>query len=117
MADDARSKYAVHFYGNDYGFLVRGTLDPFEALRFAVEEDEDCRIGGYYTTPDWDEINLADVQILADTLHGLIRAARPGLYRMRPASEAERDDENVSWWTVYAERPGRGTFEGVEFGG
>lgn len=106
-----RSETAVHIYRED-GFLVRGTLDPMEALKLAIEEDEDCQIAGYFTTPDWDVINPRDVDMLADILHGLLAAARPGLYRIVPAP---RDDDDYSWFARPVDARGPGVFEGVEF--
>jgi len=106
-----RTKTAVHIYRED-GFLVRGTLDPMEALKLAIEEDEDCRIAGYYTTPDWDVIDPRDIDMLADILHGHLATARPGLYRVVPAP---RDDDDYRWYVWPADARGPGVFEGVEF--
>lgn len=51
-----RSKYAVHFLVED-GFVVRGTLDPHEALALAVGEDDhfSCEGPGCQSVDDHDQ--------------------------------------------------------------
>lgn len=112
----SRTKTAVHFYVED-GFLVRGTLDPHEALALAVAH-EDYFEARYYvaecTRRDDDEENPLpeDVLYLGDLCHRLITEARSGLYRIVPAHP---DDDEYKWWTRQADVRGPGVFEGVEF--
>lgn len=110
LAKRVRTKTAVHHY-HDGGFLVRGTLDPMEALKLAIAQDEDCQIVGYYTTPDWDKIDPRDIDMLAGLLHRLLAVARPGLYRVVPAPH----DIDLNWHVWPASQRGPGAFEAVEF--
>lgn len=116
------SPTAVHFYVED-GFLVRGTQDPTVALGLAVAEDDEFEARFYAadvarrnaTEHEQDgPPSTEEIDDLANLLHGLILTAKPGLFRMVPATAGDAED-GYSWWTVYAERPGRGTFAGVEF--
>lgn len=111
----ARDKYGVDFM-SEGDFLVRGTLDPMEALRLAVEEDIDCVIAGFYTTPEQEDLDPKDVQLLAEELHERLQKARPGYYRKvhcLPGSDG--DWEGWTWQLNYASGPGRGAFPGVYF--
>jgi hypothetical protein len=110
-----RAKTAVHFYLED-GFLVRGTLDPHEALKLAVAHDDDFEMRYWCAEMacrnDDDDPTADDVSALADLCHELIREARPGLYRIVPA---QPDDDEYSWFCRPASAPGRGVFEAVSF--
>jgi hypothetical protein len=115
---------AVHFFHDGDGFVVRGTLDPQEALALAVAElDEHYPYGDllYGVAPqhagqrDDYEIEPAAVAAMADRCHEWLRTARPGLYRMRPASTSDRDAYGVAWWLQQATQRGRGVWQGVEF--
>lgn len=113
----ARSRRAVHFYRED-GFLVRGTLDPCTALGWAVGEDDDFELRYWVAEMarrdnSGDDPTSGQIAELADLCHELIRTARPGLYRMNPASR--EDPDGYTWWTGRVSEPGRGVFEGVEF--
>ncbi|ACU39379.1 hypothetical protein [Actinosynnema mirum] len=109
---------AVHFFEED-GFLVRGTLDPREALRLAVAHDEDFEIA-YQTAaeagrdPDRPGATPlpATVDELADLCHDLLAEARPGLYRIVPARP---NNHGYSWFCHTARERGLGVFEGVMF--
>lgn len=116
-----RSKTCVHFYREE-GFLVRGTLDPMEALKLAISTDSEHRIGGYWMDvifaerhgepfprrPDGDPAEW--VRLFGDHLHALIASARPGLYRFVPTQ-----DEDYAWYVWPAKERGPGVFEAVEF--
>lgn len=114
-----RSPRAVHFYLED-GFLVRGTLDPVEALGWAVGEDDqfelryspaDCaRRDDSGTHPEPEAVSA-----LADLCHELHAGARPGLYRMNVAGRNHWDV--YAWFCTRVRERGRGVFEGVEFPG
>jgi hypothetical protein len=119
-----RSKYAVHFFNGGEGFVVRGTLDPGQAFALAVADEMfverygaalcgvaphcECGTPGCETDPD----AVAD---MADRCTRLIRTAKTGLYRTIPASEADREDEGITWWLRQVTQPGRGVWQGVEF--
>lgn len=127
MSRSATSKREVHFYVED-GFLVRGTLDPHEALALAVGNDDDFELRYWAAeeamrcqdcTPDGKSCNSCDgdppaetVAILGDLCHELIRTARPGLRRVVPAP---RDCDDYRWFVHPADARGRGVFESVEF--
>ncbi len=116
-----RPKYAVHFFTEDDGFVVRGTLDPHHALSLAVAED------GKFTERYWAAEEAArsdatdrepiasEVDNLANLCHTLIQNAKPGLYRMNVASEGDREDMGINWWLRTAKQPGRGVWRGVQF--
>lgn len=117
-----RTKTAVRHY-HDGGFLVRGTLDPMEALKIAISIDSEHRIGDY-----WGDVIYAErhgepfprrpdgepaewVRLFGDHLHSLLANARPGLYRVVPAPQ----DDDLSWYVWPAKQRGPGVFEAVEF--
>jgi hypothetical protein len=52
---------------------------------------------------------------MANRCNRLLATAKPGLYRMNPASERDREDEGVTWWIRQVTEPGRGVWQGVEF--
>jgi hypothetical protein len=113
-----RSKNAVHFYLED-GFLVRGTLDPQEALKLAVAHDDDfterywaAEEAGRMTDEPDENPNPDAITALANTCHELLADARPGLYRIVPAP---RDDDEYTWFCRPASTRGPGVFEAVSF--
>lgn len=117
----ARAKFAVHFFNEGDGFVVRGTLDPHMALALAVAEDEfddrydhlliAARPRPGISDPEPTPETIAD---LAEVLHEWLSRAKPGLYRFTPANAAERDDY-ISWWLKPVNTPGRGVWRGVWF--
>lgn len=119
-----RPPTAVHFFTEGDGLVVRGTLDPQEALALAVAEldehypYEEMLFGvspaaslGYQE--DGYEVVPEAVAAVADLLHGWLAGARPGLYRMNVAPRADREDLGVSWWLATAREPGPGVWRGV----
>lgn len=116
-----KQRTAVHFYLED-GFLVRGTLDPCAALGLAFAEDDDLRIGGFWQgdVQRHDdctcEVEPDAVKAFADYLHGLVREARPGLYRIVPVGPNDwRRDDGYAWMVHRVNQRGPGVFEAVEF--
>jgi hypothetical protein len=122
-----RSKFAVHFFTEGDGFVVRGTLDPHAALALAVAQFgegeeylyEDMLAGVAPPRPgiepDDYEIDPDAVAAMADRCHEWIATARPGLYRMNVASAVDEDCYHVSWWFAWASQRGPGVWQGVLF--
>jgi hypothetical protein len=123
-----RSKTCVYFYREE-GFLVRGTLDPMEALKLAIAIDSEHRIGGY-----WQDVIVAEregieefpprrdgdpanwVRLFGDHLHALLAAAQPSLYRIVPVGPNHYlADEGYAWLAQRADAYGPGVFKAVEF--
>lgn len=120
----ARSKYSVRFFVDDYGFVVRGTLDPHQALALAVaDEDFDerysyalCGVAREcpYGEPDC-QLDPDAVEAMAERCTRLIGNAKPGMYRWSPASIGDREDEGITQWLRKVSTPGRGVWQGVAF--
>jgi hypothetical protein len=117
----SRPKTAVHFYLED-GFLVRGTLDPHEALKLAVAsgEFEEHYWCAEESGREWDDDQLSPdpetVTALGDVCHQLLSESRPGLYRIVPVGPNDwRRDDGYAWMVHRAVRRGLGVFEAVEF--
>lgn len=121
-----RPKTAVHFFTEGDGFVVRGTLDPHEALALAVAElDQNDQYfdllwgvtppATMSRMPDHYVIDPEAVAVLAGRCHEWLADARPGLYRMNIASHADREDYGVSWWLGRCSKPGPGVWSGVYF--
>lgn len=111
-----RSKYAVHFFTEGDGFVVRGTHDPHEALAWAVAEDDRFELSFWAAEMarrdnSGEDPSLEDIAALGDLCHELIATARPGLYRMNVAQPGDE----VSWWLMPADKRGPGVWQGVEF--
>lgn len=98
------------------GFIVRGTLDPMEALKIAAVHGDDGHFG-----PGWQAVRVfpgesarseapLHVQALADYCHTLLGNARSGLWRIVPSND---EDEDYSWSFREASQRARGVFEGV----
>jgi hypothetical protein len=92
---------------------VRGTLDPTEALRVAVEENS-------YITDHWVHAYKAgapeDIRCLGDRFLHMLQVAKPGLYRRNPVGKGTwMADEGWTWQLGHAKAKGPGTFEGVLF--
>lgn len=94
-----RSKTRVHWYA-DGGFLVRGTLDPHEALRLAVV-DGGVELADRLDAPHWVEASM----------HRWLKNARPGQYRIVPVGPNSSDDCTWRTWPG----SGVGSFDAVEF--
>lgn len=115
-------KVCVHFYLEE-GFLVRGTLDPMEALKRAVATDSEYRIGDYWAerAERVDDDNLVGdeakyVKLFGDHLHRLLQRAKPGLYRIVPVGPNNPlADDGYAWVSKRVNQRGPGAFEGVEF--
>lgn len=116
--------FAVHFL-SDGGFVVRGTMDVHEALALVVDDegfDErfDFDLAGVAPPrpgiegPDY-KIAPEAVAQMADRCYEWIKGAKPGLYRMNPASIGDREDERITWWLRPVDSPGRGVWRGVLF--
>jgi hypothetical protein len=126
-AKTKRSKVCAYFYREE-GFLVRGTLDPMEALKLALAVDSEHRIGGYWMDvivaerhgepfpqrPDGDPAEW--VRVFGDHLHAVLKTARPGLYRIIPVGPNHHlADDGYAWLSRRVDECGPGVFEGVEF--
>lgn len=131
-----RTKYAVD-YMSEGDWLVRGTLDPMEALRLVVDElgdgwatdrllwgvsretwpdDIDFVLPDRAGKPRYGDVDQTAVGLMAGYLYELLEKARPGLYRKvhcLPSSEGYQ--EGCSWELGYAKTKGPGVFEGVFF--
>lgn len=107
-----RSKTSVHFLVEE-GILVRGTLDPHEALRLAIDSNDgylyDCVRDVDRKAP----IDPVMITAFGNHLHGLLSGAKPGLYRMNVARED--DWQGCAWYLGHGRQRGRGVFEGVTF--
>lgn len=114
-----RPKTAVHGFAEG-GFMVRGTTDPTEAIRLAVEdcdlyEMEDITAPlapSWYDDPDreaWRESFKLDA---ANYFARLLAIARVGWLRISPCPGSCGEH---SWHWQHADGPGRGNFEGVLF--
>lgn len=120
-----RPSTAVHFFTEGDGFVVRGTLDPHEALALAVAEFDECEQWEYDAmlagvAPPRPGINDPEidpdaVREMADRCHEWLATARPGLYRMSIAPPGDREAYGVVWWLASCSKPGRGVWRGVEF--
>lgn len=106
--------------------LVRGTLDPMEAIRLAVDHTEDTILDDYLWGVSREEDHNGDrvygdldplaVQAIADKLHWMLTFAKPGLYRKNPVGRGTYADGNGWTWQLgHAKAKGPGTFEGVLF--
>lgn len=129
-----RSKFSVDKM-SEGDWLVRGTLDPLEALKFIVdvmnEHSEDGDLWGVSPAvypddpmfgldagkPKYGDLNPNAVQVMADWCHAMLQHARPGLYRKNPCGPGSygRECENWAWTLGYADERGPGVFEGVYF--
>jgi hypothetical protein len=120
-----RTKYGVDVM-TDGDWLVRGTLDPMEALRLVVDVMHEHHVGYdqlhgvcpemYDGERTFGEHDPAAVDRMADYLFGLLERACPGLYRKvhcLPGSEGA--GEGWDWVLGYANERGPGVFEGVNF--
>lgn len=114
-----RSKTAVHTFAEG-GFMVRGTTDPTEAIRLAVEdadlyEMEDMTAPlqpSWYDDPDRAHDREAFKADAANYFATLLATARVGWLRISPCGG---DCGEHSWHWQHATGPGRGNFEGVVF--
>lgn len=107
-------------------WLVRGTLDPVTALSAVTDEmqeryDTEELLWGV-SPKEFDgqrvygDLDPSAVVVLADRLHEMVAAARPGLYRILPVGPHSASAfEGWSWALGYASARGRGVFEGVCF--
>lgn len=111
--------------------LVRGTLDPMEALKLLFEDGMFCAeihdmLGGVARTGKyWHEASQTRVEGLvdpdavgafADWCHGKLRDARSGYYRKVNCLESSYGaGEGWRWALHEAPGPGRGAFKAVEF--
>lgn len=112
------TKYGVYPM-SEGELLVRGTTDPYEALRFLVDTAGDEHFKMEYLPeigPDeiegWDGDPI-DVQIVADWLHRTAADAEVGYFRMCVCSPDH--PEGWSWQLGRAKAPGHGIFQGVYF--
>jgi hypothetical protein len=117
-----RTKTAIHTLVEG-GFLVRGTDDPTEALRVAVDElpngdywELDDLVAGIARDADDETLTDEDKAINAvDAAHYFANRLNPqnhtaGLMRMAPCFCGDH-----SWHWMEAKAPGRGVFKGVVF--
>lgn len=117
-----RSKTAV--YPLDEGFMVRGTTDPSEALRLAIESGEVCEFEDdlevltpeHFETPgfiqeDRDNFTANAAHRFAQLLDP--RNHRVGWLRISPCPPSWCGEH--AWHWQHTSGPGRGNFEGVVF--
>jgi hypothetical protein len=106
--------------------LVRGTLDPMEAVRLIVDHPEDTILDDFLWGVSREEDHNGErlrgdhdpelVQAMADKLHWMLAFAKPGLYRKNPVGRGTYADGNGWTWQLgHATAKGPGTFEGVWF--
>src|SRR5438105_4487198 len=117
MATATRTKTAVYTMVEDE-WLVRGTLDPMEAVRLIVDEMTETLLRD--VSPDRpNPISASDkvtVDCLTEFLYGLLEKARPGLYRKNPVGPGQYGHHDGWAWQIgYAKERGPGVFEGVYF--
>lgn len=91
----------------EQGFLVRGTLDQYEALRAVLALDTD-EVHDMLAAPGGDEPDRDWSMRLGDLVHSLLADATAGHWRLVASDELDGDYEYRQ-----AEGPGCGTFEGV----
>lgn len=109
-----RTRTAHDVYDMTEGeILVRGTLDPTEALKHAID-------GNSYRTDHYlhafSEKTPEAGRVLGDTLLSMLSTAKPGLYRKNPVGRGTAgDDQGWKWQLGFASAKGPGTFEGVLF--
>ena len=112
-----RTKHAAYPMDWD-GILVRGTTDPYLALKYVVETDGDSHYMMEHLTaaapidPD-DELHPYDVMVLADWLHAMAAKGKPGWYRMNVCPPDHPD--GWTWQLGEPTGPGPGNFQGVYF--
>ena len=118
MNKSTRAKFAA--YPMDWeGILVRGTTDPYLALKYVVETegDEHYMLDGFAAAmpidEQPDEVHEFDVMMLADWLHGMAAKGKPGYYRMNVCPPDH--PEGWAWQLGECNGPGPGNFEGVYF--
>jgi len=109
-----RAKFGVDKM-SEGNWLVRGTLDPVEALKFVVDEMD--AVGAGAGERRYGDLDPRAVQTVADWCHDMLQHARPGLYRKNPCGPGSwgRECEGWAWNLGYAKQRGPGTFEGVYF--
>lgn len=96
--------------------LVRGTLDPMEAVRIYVDRLNELDFDVLYgVLPDGGDPDPFAVQCMADRLHDMLATARPGLYRKIHCLPSSLLYDECSWQIGYAKAKGPGVFEGVYF--
>lgn len=110
-SDTPRKRKIIASICGEGGALVKGTLDPQIALKYAVEQIGDEWLGLYALRNE--DNPQDDARVLGDRLHQWLADARPGLYRWVPAQPGD----DYRCWLWPAERPGRGAFEAVAFEG
>jgi hypothetical protein len=125
MTTTTRTKHDVYSM-SEGEILVRGTLDPVEAVRLVVEDPEDTVIEDCLWGVSREEDNNGDrvygdhdqsaVQAMANRLHWMLATAKPGLYRKNPCGKGTYGDAaGWKWQLGYGTKRGHGTFEGVLF--
>lgn len=106
----------------DGGWLVRGTQDPGMALKHVVAEmaefDTDDLLFGVSREVAagkrmYGELEPDCIEDMAAWLYGLIKVARPGLYRKNVC--APEHWEGWAWQLGYCNTRKPGVFEGVYF--
>lgn len=112
MTARTRSKHDVYDM-TEGSILVRGTLDPTEALKLVV--DAGCWRVDHFTYSYSDQTPESG-RALGDVLLAMLASAKPGLYRRNPVAPGTwQDDEGWGWQLGYGKEKGHGTFEGVLF--
>lgn len=114
-----RSKTAVHGF-SEGGFMVRGTTDPTEAIRLAVDDCDLYEIEDITAPlqPSWyDDADRASWREgfkldAANYFARLLSNARVGWFRISPCG-GNCGEHSWHWQTVSG--PARGNFQGVVF--
>jgi hypothetical protein len=120
----SRAKTAVHTF-SEGGFMVRGTTDPFEAVKIAIEstdqpyEMEDITCGlqpSWYDDPNRDPAYREAFK--ADAANYFARLLDPKNHRigwLRISPCGGNCGEHSWHWDDSPTGPGRGNFQGVIF--
>ncbi|QIN94377.1 hypothetical protein SEA_ABBA_48 [Arthrobacter phage Abba] len=114
-----RPKTAVHAF-SEGGFMVRGTTDPTEAIRLAVEAVDVCEMEditaplqpSWYDDPDREDWRESFKLDAANYFARLLVNARVGWLRISPCG-GNCGEHAWHWQDVSG--PGRGNFQGVIF--